>query len=584
MEVNLYNTSYGKQQSDFYGVSFLTVRVCLFIYCNGFCGGGIIVINPIKKFVITESSFLYCSAADGGSIYVSDVKNIDISKLCLINSTADHTSALKLQNINYLKLENIYTRHCISLIEASNSNMISLDGIPNMKVYDLNSTKNIHQDTLGIDNCTGILNQCIFLNDTTKFYLLQVGYDSSIIMNNSLAIYDQFALVFTSSYGFFNNCTLTSLRIVYNFQASKIIFQNCFIEFADDFSNSTAEYINVSGIENLNTSALHFHIKCHTGLKQFQLISGNVNQQVLGISEFNIKVYDAYFENFHTSENGAAINLQRRSLSCYINFSSFYYCTADCGGAIYIGNIMYISLDYICSASCTAAYSSFANMESYSKTLIASYLSLSKFPQNYYSSINIIALSQNNYKGTFKYLNTSNSCNYRAKGVFSSSIFEFLCAAFHNITTECFIIYSKNLNINQSSFCYNSASKYLLYSYTISMENTSFYKNVFPQNSLYYCLKATILNCSIDDTSLMPIHDFTVTAIIPEESFLVCMEKVLYKNQNTTIIIISVMASVIGVLLIVTLGCLIYTRKMNKYVEIEARKSQLSRDILNDFG
>ena len=106
MEKVLFDTIYGKRQNDFYGATILTVNRCFFMFCNGIFGGGIIAISPIKKSTIKESTFFHCSGTDGGSLYLSGMKLVDLNSLCIYNSTAKYASAIHLENNEKVTINN----------------------------------------------------------------------------------------------------------------------------------------------------------------------------------------------------------------------------------------------------------------------------------------------------------------------------------------------------------------------------------------------------------------------------------------------------------------------------------------------
>ena len=501
-----------------------------------------------------------------------------------------YVSKYVLINIFAILNNKVFCKECLTTNQVPlDANLIFAISINTFIIDELNTSRNIQPSIFKLENSTTTFTSCFFLNDTITRCTLDFAY-SYVVINRTGFINDFIHIIAHHSNVDFNNCTLSKLSTI-TITHSGIIFENSFIEYTEDFDfNQTTKFINTTRIFDFNHNTFDFNQRCYTANKTYNIISGNIEYQVLGTLDTNIKICDAYFENLHTYDNGGAINIERECITCYLNFSSFYYCSAECGGAIYVGPIYRIKLDFICAESCTASFSSFSNFETYSSLgpIYSNYSSLSRFPQNYYGNINVIAFSEKQQlTHRINYFNLSNSFNYKSRGFIISSYIDMGYSSFYNLSTECYIIdCSYDASIFSSSFCYNSIlSSYVFFCNKLSLNSTIFYKNQFLYDRLYFTFETYIYDCIIDNISnLTETENFTVIETIPQQYYLPCMMKIEDKKDYTVVIVISVLSSIIGILLIIAFGCFIYTKKIKKIVKIETQKSQLSQAILNDFG
>ena len=595
---DLFNSFYGTRQNNFVNLLSIKIFQCFFLYCTGEKGGGIILTTPIKSVEMDTVSFEHCNALYGGAFYINEINETNIKNCgiftCFSNSNSAFYSHISAElDISYSSIVD-----CSSQMKGNDNyfSIITDNNSTNFSSFNNNNiTRNKYHNGVSISINYQIIN-CLFVNQTSLNNYNDFNLYSDTIMNNTFIITDSINIYYINL--IMENCTLSLLNSISAGNKLKLQAINCFISFSQSFKNyELINFVNSTEIDPIN-STFNIDYNKFKFNPTFHEIKGKQESKINEPDDVAVRVIDSYFTGLKTVLNGGAILLTRKYLLFELEYSSFESCSANYGGALYIGPIQSLNMSSFCGFNCLASVCSFAYLSQYNQTdqkIIQRNVVLSKCPGNSYDCSSSIRYSFY-VPVEFHDMNFTNSYDILGFSSFYLGTASFSFTTFDNNSVN-LIIFSSfnpfiintmyvptdffNISIDHSVFTNNNCS-YLLYCYHFKLSNSIFNKN---KCNIYETIEEPqIIDCITDNESILHPELYTITLTMPTYKSINCMIYVEPpKNKKSFYIMVSLI-SISAVAILIAIIVFIYSRRVKKYADIEHEKRELTRSILNDFG
>ena len=350
--------------------------------------------------------------------------------------------------------------------------------------------------------------------------------------------------------------------------------------------NETGTLVNETTAEDFEYPKLSS--MCILDTNKYETLTDNFTDRITGVISYNLEIKDSVFYACSCNFFGGAILLDVEYLTLNIYSTTFYKCSSRKGGAIYAKIDNFGDMNNICSYYCAAVEESFMYLST--KSLF-----------NGYNNISLISIIDSRKKNnihssvmTGKF-NAISYLNITCSAVFKNLCVDMVASKMNNLAisgceSDDALLRVDACTFNKAVFINNTINERSALSFIeCTSSNAKFVESNFFKNLglLGFCNCAHYTNCSCD---VVPEYErkesFTIINETPKIANINIICPYYYspeeqKSSNTKKIIIIATSSVIGILII---GVIIFAVVIRKIMIKEKAKSELSQNIISDFG